>query len=194
MKLSRITALSAVLMGLSLHAQADWELNNSESKLNFVSTKNVNVSELHNFGALSGTLSNSGAVQVSVDLKTVNTNIPIRDERMQAQLFEVTKTPQATLNAQLPKAVLNMQSGETIHLDLDADISIKNTSAAYKIGLTISKNNDGSFAATTSTPILIDANKHNLVTGIETLQKLAGLTSISLTVPVTFSVIFASAA
>ncbi|GAC16326.1 YceI family protein [Aliiglaciecola lipolytica] len=189
--------LSLVSIALSCAAyatfsHADWQLDNSSSELNFISTKNEHIAELHQFKQLSGNLSESGKLEVKVDLKSVETNIPIRNERMQKFLFDVENTPEATLSGQVPDSVLSMQAGTTELVTLKLDISIKGKSASYEISVRVNKDKNDNFTATTVKPVLIDANKHDLVPGIEKLQEIAGLKSISLPVPLTFSVTFSS--
>ena len=44
--------------------------------------------------------------------------------------------------------------------------------------------------ASTSKPIIVTAASHGLVDGVEALREIAGLPSISRSVPVTFNVVF----
>ena len=54
----------------------------------------------------------------------------------------------------------------------------------------ISPNTDGTITVTSITPMIIDADNFGLVAGINKLQEIAGLKSITRTVPVTFSLTF----
>ena len=49
---------------------------------------------------------------------------------------------------------------------------------------------DNTVSVTTVAPIVVNANALELVTGIEALREVAGLPSISYSVPVTFSLTF----
>ncbi|GAA6183924.1 YceI family protein [Aliiglaciecola sp. NS0011-25] len=171
-------------------SHASWTLDNDSSTVNFISTKNEHISEIHHFTKLSGKLSDSGQLQAAVQLSSVETNIAIRNERMQTYLFDVKNTPEATITAQLPESVMGMGAGTSAMVTLDTNITIKGKSAPYSVELSISKDDDGSFHATTVKPVLIKAANHDLDPGIAKLQELAGLKSIGLTVPMTFSVTF----
>jgi len=69
---------------------AHYDLVASDSSVNFLSTKNVNITESHSFDRLSGNLSSTGELSIEIDLTSVNTIIPIRNERMQKMLFNVS--------------------------------------------------------------------------------------------------------
>jgi hypothetical protein len=54
----------------------------------------------------------------------------------------------------------------------------------------ISKTNSGQLIATSTQAILIGAKDYGLAAGVELLQKIAALSSISLSVPVSFNMVF----
>lgn len=171
-------------------ATAAWKLDNDASELNFISTKNEHISELHQFGSLQGTLSDQGQLEVQVKLDSVQTNIPIRNERMQEHLFNVTQFPMASLTASLPEEIINLSEGQSVKLDLNTKIRIKGSENSQIIGLLVSKNSDGSFVATTTQPVIINSADYALDDGVTKLKEIAMLNSISMTVPVSFSVVF----
>ena len=90
-----VILLSAV--GVMAPAQADWALNDS-SRIGFVSIKNNSIGENNAFERVSGSISASGEVSLSVDLSSVETGIGIRNERLQKMLFEVAVGKLATSN------------------------------------------------------------------------------------------------
>lgn len=182
--------LTIIINILSFSAVASWQLNNERSKLNFISVKNEHISESHSFTMLNGSIDNSGAVTVSVDLKTVETLIPIRNERMQEHLFNTDKNPTASLSAQLSQEIMKMPKGSTKQVEIDAQISLNGKSQTYPLMLRVGRTTKGTFVATTLKPFIINAMAHDLVPGVDKLKQLAGLSSITLSVPVTFSVVF----
>ena len=60
-------------------AHAEWDLNGEQSALSFVSTKAINMAEVHQFGTLSGGVDADGMVSVTIDLGSVDTSIELRD-------------------------------------------------------------------------------------------------------------------
>jgi polyisoprenoid-binding protein YceI len=171
-------------------ANAHWMLVDSESSLSFVSTKNQHISEVHQFKTLKGEFSPDGKLQVEIDLASIDSGIEIRDTRMQEKLFLVDKFSSANLTAQLPDNVLTLAKGSSILVTLPAELSIIGISKIIKITVQVTRKADNGIVATSTQPILISAADFGLASGIEILQKLAGLNSIGLTVPVNFNLVF----
>ncbi|WP_051221592.1 hypothetical protein [Neptunomonas japonica] len=73
-----ITAFASVT---SMSAQADWQLDNSQSSLSFISVKKVNAAEIFQITKLQGSLSDTGALEIKLDLDSIKTQIDIRDTR-----------------------------------------------------------------------------------------------------------------
>src|SRR5690606_19855903 len=99
-------AMTFMLAGHAAQA-ADWQLNNDQSQLNFISTKKQNIAEIHHFGSLSGQLTETGAFTLNIDLDSVDTGVEIRDTRMKELLFNVMDFPTAELTAQVKPALIN---------------------------------------------------------------------------------------
>ena len=68
--------------------QAGWDLDQSNSSIEFISIKNNQIPENHNFQKISGNITSEGLVNVIIDLDSVDTKIPIRNERMRNLFFE----------------------------------------------------------------------------------------------------------
>mgnify|MGYP000160818837 CR=1 FL=1 len=86
---------------MSLPAQADWYLDNESSRLSFISTKAGNLSEVHRFLTLHGRIDARGAARLRVEMESVSTGIPVRDERLRSLLFSTKEFPDAHIMAQL---------------------------------------------------------------------------------------------
>lgn len=171
-------------------ANAHWILIEGESSLSFVSTKNQHISEIHQFSALKGEFSPEGKLQIEIDLSSIDSGIEIRDTRMREKLFMVDKFPTANLVAQLPDSVLTLAKGHSIKVTIPAELSILGVSKTINVVVQVTRKIDNGIVATSTQPILVSAAGFGLTTGIETLQKLAGLSSIGLTVPVNFNLVF----
>ena len=93
----------ALLIALAVPSitSAHWSLNNEASTLSFVTVKAEHVAEVHTFDVLSGEIDDDGNVDITIELASVNTLIPIRNERMQAMLFETNLFPQGNIEAQI---------------------------------------------------------------------------------------------
>ena len=185
-------ALFTVLLSIvfSTKVNANWRLADSDSEVSFVSTKNLHISEIHKFSQLNGSLNKAGVLHIEINLASVETGIDIRNTRMREKLFLVDKFPKATLNAVLPEQIIKLKKGHSITVELPAKLTIMATEKSLTIAVQVSKTMDGQFIATSAKPILIGAKDFGLKPGVELLQQIAGLSSIGLSVPVTFNLVF----
>ena len=170
---------------------SDWILINEKSKLNFISTKASDTKEVHTFKILSGEMSKSGEGIVEVNLGSVETLIPIRNERMKNLLFQTEIYPTAVfrLNVNLDKILL-IEKGNFLINRYKGELELKNKQFPLEINIKTTKLDHLSFSVTTYEPLILNAENLGLSTGIESLRVVAGLPSISKSVPVTFSLIF----
>ena len=101
--------LSGLLL-LPLQVLAEWVLDPAASSLTFASTKNGEITEQHRFTQLAGSVRDNGEARLTINLASVDTRIPIRDERMRDLLFQVTQFPSATFSTRLALApILELQ-------------------------------------------------------------------------------------
>lgn len=179
---------AAGMLLLSLGAQAaNWEVDNAQSELSFISTKKVNVAEVHHFGHLSGKLSDAGEFSLAIDLASVNTGVDIRDSRMKEFLFDVADFPTADLNAKLDSAMLDsLAVGASKRTAVDGTLSLHDQSKALTFEVVISKLSDNQLLVVAAQPVIVNVADFDLVQGVEKLRDLAGLPSISQAVPVSF--------
>lgn len=98
---------------ISPFAQADWSIAEG-SLVGFVSIKQNSIAENNHFSGVTGSLSDEGAIVASVDLSTVETKVPIRNQRMMQLLFEVANYPEAQVSGQLdPLDIAQLAAGAT---------------------------------------------------------------------------------
>jgi polyisoprenoid-binding protein YceI len=182
--------LFAGLLSLALcgAVQADaWTLDNSVSRLSFVSTKAGTVAEVHRFDDLSGALGNDGRFTVSIDLDSVDTAIDIRDQRMRDMLFETADFPTATLTAQLDlREIEGIGPGGQADITTEAQLDIHGVNASLTVHATVARLDERTLLVTSSEPLVVTASQFGLGAGVEKLREIAGLPSISPAVPVTF--------
>ena len=185
----KVAFLTSIAL-LAGSAQAQWSLDNSASTLSFVTVKADHVGEVHTFDQLSGSIDDRGNVEIMVELASVNTLIDIRNERMQNMLFETNLFPRATITGDVDLAsFVEMSPGASITAQVEFELDIHGVSNSYNTELIVTRLANGVFAST-SKPIIVTAASHGLVDGVEALREIAGLPSISRSVPVTFNVVF----
>lgn len=182
-----ITAVGLMLSSLS--AQATWQLVNESSQLNFISTKASHIAETHTFGLLSGSIADTGEAQLNVDLASVATGIDIRNERMRTMLFNVLTFPQAEITTDLDLGEFTSLTGPVVKT-ISAKLSLVGQSTQVHGDVLVVPVDGNTVNVTTVAPIVVNANGLEMVAGIEALREVAGLPSISYSVPVTFSLTF----
>ena len=185
----KVAFLTSIVL-LAGSAQAQWSLDNSASTLSFVTVKADHVGEVHTFDQLSGSIDDRGNVEILVELASVNTLIDIRNERMQSMLFETNLFPRAMITGDVDLAsFVEMSPGASITAQVEFELDIHGVSNSYNTELIVTRLANG-MVASTSKPIIVTAASHGLVDGVEALREIAGLPSISRSVPVTFNVVF----
>ena len=190
----RITILVCLIASFNVSsAFAQWTLNNDNSQLSFVSIKAGNIGEVHKFGQLTGELTSEGQLTVEVELASVDTLIPIRDDRMQQLLFETDIFPKATFTASIDMAEVNaVQVGTSKTLDISGDLKIRDRTTSISPKVMVTRIAEGAVLVNTLQPLLLNADAVGLTDGVEKLREIAGLPSISSAVPVTFVLTFNS--
>ena len=186
MKLSMFPKLVILLSGVGFMApvQADWTVSDS-SRIGFVSIKNNRIGENNAFERVSGSISESGQVVVSVDLSSVETGIGIRNERLQKMLFEVASFPTASIDAVLSDGqIAALKAGGARAESVSVNISLHGKTVSKMANVSVSSSG-GDVRVTTTQPIVITAQEFGLESGVEALQQIAGLNAISRSIPVT---------
>ena len=175
----------------SANAFAQWELISSDSVVNFVSVKKSKVGEIHHFSGLEGKIEANGSVSFNIDLASVETNIPVRNDRMKSMLFEVVEFPKAKLSGEIDLTHLsNLKVGGSYQDSIEFALSLHGISQQILSDLMIIKLTDNQIMVTSIKPVIINAEDYKLSEGVEMLRSVAKLSSISMAVPVTFSLVF----
>jgi len=180
-----------VLFLFSTPVFPDWNLVNEESRLNFISIKASDIAEIHTFKELSGSVKDNGQAQVVINLSSLETLIPIRNERMGNLLFETKVYPVASFKLKLDlQTFLLTEVGKSSDVTLRGLLELKGKQFTMPVKISVTRLSDQSFLVKSSEPLLLNADSLGLSDGIESLRVIAGLPSISKSVPVTFSLIF----
>ncbi|EJM72649.1 YceI family protein [Pseudomonas sp. GM55] len=180
-----------LLAGAALSARADWYLDGESSRLSFVSTKNANVSEVQRFLVLHGKVDPEGLAQVEVELESINSGVPLRDERMRKALFQIDRFPDALITTKIDLRPINdLAPGAQLELRLPLKVDLHGKQREYQAQLLATRLDDRRFQVVTLEPLVINAEDFDLAPGLEALRKMADLSAISLSVPVGAVLIF----
>ena len=178
--------VSGLMLLASSSAWAGWSVDNNLSRVNFVSVKNNTVGEAHHFKMIKGSLSKSGQLEVEIPLASVETLIPIRNERMQKMLFETKSFPTAMLSAKIDKKHLKLAVGHSKIISVEADLGLHGVNVLVNVEVMVTKVAKDKLQAVSVKPIIIRPADFGLDKGVDKLQAVAGLSGITQAVPVNF--------
>jgi YceI-like protein len=184
-----------LIFGLALfassHAFAVWNLDGKNSSLSFVSTKAVDIAEVHHFTELAGRISDKGKAVITIELASVETGIPIRNERMLKLLFETDKYPLATVRSKIDMETIDTISpGSSKRLTTELMLDLHGSQVAIDADVLVVKLDEDVLLVTSTEPMILNAGSADLADGIEALREVASLPSIGSAVPVSFVLVF----
>ena len=181
----------AILFFWGTASYAEWSLEPQDSSLHFISVKATNIAEVHSFEKIRATINGKGAVKLEIDLASVNTLIPIRDQRMRDYLFEVVAFPKATVYAQiLIDDLEKLPSGSSRKTQISANLEFKELKSDLLAEVIVSRLNDKTVMVQSDTPLILSAANLQVENNLERLREIAGLPTISSAIPVTFRLTF----
>lgn len=185
-------AAIALMLPLSTAAHGLFEhklkLDNSHSTLTFVSVKKGSIGEVHRFTQLSGELE-KGEARIEINLASVETGIPVRNQRMQQMLFDVASFPQAIISADFDAELAELKPGEVRDTQITFGLDLHGIQKALKADVTVI-GIDGGIMVVSRAPVIVSATDFDLGKGIEALREIAKLSSIAQAVPVSFQLAF----
>ena len=179
--------LLVICLTTSVHVLAGWVIDPEGSYVGFASVKNDLLAENHSFTLITGTIEDSGDANIVIALASVETLIPIRNDRMQAILFEVVQYPDVTVTANLDlDEFTSLGLGESKTDTILLGVNLHGTDLSKNVLVKVTRSSNNAYEVTSLGPIIIHASQFALSDGLESLRKIAGLQSIDLMVPVTF--------
>lgn len=185
--------LSIALAGLMLAAplaQA-WTLDGDASAISYVSIKNASTAEANLLPGLSGSVADDGTASIEIALSSVETYVDIRNERLQEHLFDVATYPVATLSAELDMDALAAQAeGSTVDMEFPVTVTANGQEVNYDVLAAVTRVGADRVAVSSRQPVILYADEFGYEVGLAKLQEIAGLDSIQITVPVTFTLLF----
>jgi len=170
---------------------AQWDLDSTKSTIHFISIKNGGVGEVHRFDEMIGFVSPRGDVNVSIDLDSVETLVPIRNDRMRDMLFETAKFPTAHITASVDESILAAVKNEgTLASDMQVTLELHGVEQQLQVPVVVSGDADGGLRVLSRHPVIVRAPDFGLAGGIDALRDIVGLDAIATAVPVTVDLVF----
>ena len=180
---------SLILLCLPAHA-ADWQLNRELSAISYLSSKQATADtplmfESNLFREFSGTIDGS-QVELVVELDSLDTKVPIRDERVAEHVFLSKQYPQATVSA----TVDGIEQLSYERKQISATLTMRGQSRNLQAEVIIERSDPQTLRMQTTTPVLVNANAYGMLEGFTILKQLVGLMQIPMTIPVSFHLVF----
>ena len=186
-----IQILIAATVLASAPGLASWTLDNDASQVSFVSVKAGDAGEVHRFANISGELAANGNASVIIQLASVDTLIPLRDERMREILFQTDLFPTASLSANIDMDALNaIAPGDSIDMTTNLKLDLHDQQIVLPAELIVARLGERKLMVSSRKPVIVNAASVDLAGGIEALREVANLPSISKAVPVSFVLTF----
>ncbi len=174
---------------------ADWIVDEAQSHVGFASVKNEIIAENHHFTRVTGKVNRDGQADIKIELASVETIIPIRNDRMRKLLFEVERYPIASVSSRLQlDAMTVLAVGESKTITLEMMLNLHGDQLLKSVPVRVTRTGQTNFEVSSLGPILIHAEQFSLTAGIARLKEIAGLQSIDLMVPVSFHLRFVQSA
>lgn len=184
----------AALLAASFTTSAAWQVDSTQSSLDFVSVKNDIIAETHQFTQLSGQWQADGSVSITIPVSSLQTHIPIRDERIWEFVLNAQQYPAITATAKVtPETVSKLAVGQSATLETSIGLTVLTETLPLNAKVKVTKLTNSAILVSTVAPVMLNTDNLKLTSGIKKLQEIAGLNSISPVVPVTFSVTFQQA-
>jgi len=170
---------------------AAWSLDNDASQVSFVSVKAGDAGEVHRFTEISGGLTAEGSASVTIQLASVDTLIPLRDERMRELLFQTNLFPIASLSTHIDMdALMAMEPGDSMDMITNVTLDLHGQQISLTAEMIVARLGDHRLMVSSRKPLIVNAASVDLVKGIEALREIANLPSISKAVSVSFVLSF----
>jgi polyisoprenoid-binding protein YceI len=173
---------------------AAWHVDNHESTLNFVTAKAAaagagGIEEVQSFKQITGTLQDDGALAFNVDLASVETNIPLRNDRLKDLLFKVAKHPEAQFKAAIDVRDLSdvLRSRGVADIELTGQLTIAGQTRPLAASLRVVNVGEKEMLVSTRMPIMVNLEDYGLHDGVEALRVAANLNMVASAAPVSFS-------
>lgn len=168
---------------------SDWSLDPALSSVSFGSIKNDYIGESHSFGAVSGSVSAEGVVEIALGLASVETLIDIRNERMVEHVFQ--NATEATITSEIDMAALtDLAVGDATTVETFGTLNLLGTETDVDANLFVMRLSDDKVMVTSDGMLMLSTEDAGIDTGIDVLQELAGLDSITRVSPITLRLIF----
>lgn len=183
------SSLAALALTIVPTFSLAWELDATESVVSFGSIKNDFIGEAHTFSGLSGTVDADGSVSVTIDLTSLDTNIDIRNERMAEHVFQGLATAEISAAVDVAE-IKKLRPGQSTTMEVDAVMNLLGNEVDVFLDAFVLKLSPSRVMVSTNTAAYLSTEELGVDAGIDVLQELANLDSITRVTPITLRLMF----
>jgi len=184
-----ITLVASIIVSSS--ALADWTLDPGNSNLSYGTIKNGMIGESNSFKTISGSIDDSGHINIDIDLASVDTQLELRDERMRDIVFKVAGNPSAKLTGDMSlQAHDDQEVGTSMVIEATISVEMVGEKVDHDVMLVVTRLAENKVMVAPHGVIFIDADDYELLDALEELRVLAGLDTIESVVPMSFYLTF----
>jgi polyisoprenoid-binding protein YceI len=186
-------ALASSIAATSSHAA--WRVDNRQSTFTFVTAKagtpgTAGIEEVQAFKEIGGSVGNDGKLDFSVDLASVETNIPLRNDRLRDLLFKVANHPQAVFTGSIDAHRFDaLPVGATADVELAGQLTIAGETRPLTASLRVVKLTSDALLVGTRMPVVVNLKDYGLQDGVEALRTVMNLNVLASSAPVSFSIV-----
>lgn len=182
--------LSVALLLISLPSWANWQFVPEHSAVYAVSTKSLDIAEVHQFAIAHAKLTPQGKFSMAIALASVMSGVEHRNQLLQDVLFEVAKYPRATLTAEVSEQWLTeLPVAKVVLMSLPAKLQLHGIQQELELQLSVVKLSEQQIWVTSSKPLILNLNTFGFTNGLHKLAQLSSLESISAMTPMSFSLL-----
>ncbi|HPF47981.1 MAG: YceI family protein [Alphaproteobacteria bacterium] len=172
-------------------ALAEWKLDAANSNISYGTIKNDSIGESNTFKTISGSISDSGQINIDIALASVDTQVEVRDGRMRDIVFKVAENASAKLTGNVDLAdYQNQKIGSSRVVETSVQLELVGQKIEQDVTLVVTRLGENKVMVIPQGVLFIDADDYELVDSIETLRELAGLETIASVVPMSFYLTF----
>ena len=162
-----------------------YEVDTSNSMVSLATIKKEYIVEPATLSDVTGSLSASGEVKIKIGLKSIDTGISIRNDRLNKLFFKSLTHPNIDISAKISKLKKGVQT-----MTIPIDISWYGTTKKYEV-LVLATKSRRHITVSSMKPIVINSQDFKLpASNLINLAKTVGAIPISGIVPVSFALTF----
>lgn len=167
-----------------------WTSVDEHSQIAFGSIKKNTVGEVHHFTGVAGTVDGEGQLELNIDLSTLETNIDIRNERMQEHVFK-KGTAKAMVTGSLDmEEVADLAVGDMTVAEFEGVLSLAGVELDVDANMVVARLAENRVLVSTSDFIMLSTEDLEIDPGVDMLRDLVGVSGITRVTPIAVRVLF----